>query len=148
MVRRGFAFHTSSLPTDALCEQLATKSGIWFWDARPAGVSPALFPVVLPARLARTTEQLSATTSLGNRTGRTAYARTKKKQSPRLKPLSQQVSKTYFWQWPPAQQDPRPSLMYDLLRRKRVRRILFLVDRNALGRRALDARARLTPVAS
>src|SRR6185369_13224537 len=31
------------------------------------------------------------------------------------------------------------ALMYDLLRRKRFRRILFLVDRNALGRQTLDA---------
>jgi len=31
------------------------------------------------------------------------------------------------------------ALMYELLRRKRFRRILFLVDRNALGRQTLDA---------
>jgi type I restriction enzyme R subunit len=31
------------------------------------------------------------------------------------------------------------ALMYELLRAKRFRRILFLVDRNALGRQTLDA---------
>ena len=45
------------------------------------------------------------------------------------------VSRTAYWQWPPARAKTRTiiGLMYRLLKTERFRRILFLVDRTALG---------------
>lgn len=135
-----FLFVTNGRP---YVKQLATKSGIWFWDARPgAGAARALpewfSPRDLIERLEQETEDTS--TPAGREIGVTglrpyqqgAIAQVEKAigegQQDILLAMATGTGKTRL----------AIALMYELLRRKRFRRILFLVDRNALGRQTLD----------
>lgn len=136
-----FLFVTNGRP---FVKQLATKSGIWFWDARPntgdARALPEWFsPRDLIERLEQATED---TSSVADReigvTGLRPYqqdaiAAVEKAvadgQRHILLAMATGTGKTRL----------AIALMYELLRRKRFRRILFLVDRNALGRQTLDA---------
>lgn len=136
-----FLFVTNGRP---YVKQLATKSGIWFWDARPnAGEARALpewfSPRDLVERLEQETEdrdevaereigvtglrpyQQDAIAAVENAVG--------EGQRHILLAMATGTGKTRL----------AIALMYELLRRKRFRRILFLVDRNALGRQTLDA---------
>jgi type I restriction enzyme R subunit len=124
-------------------KQLATKSGIWFWDARPgAGDSHALAEWFSPRDLLERLEQITsqfralAEGELGV-TGLRQYQREAITavesaivggQQTILLAMATGTGKTRL----------AIALMYELLRRKRFRRILFLVDRNALGRQTLD----------
>jgi type I restriction enzyme R subunit len=139
--RAPFLFVTNGRP---YVKQLATKSGIWFWDARPAGGEPRALPEWfsprdLEERLDQVTDDI---TSLAERelgvTGLYPYqqqaiaaveAAVAKGQQNVLLAMATGTGKTRL----------AIALMYELLRRKRFRRILFLVDRNALGRQTLDA---------
>ncbi len=136
-----FLFVTNGRP---YVKQLATKSGIWFWDARPnAGEARALpewfSPRDLVERLEQETEDRDevAEREIGV-TGLRPYqqdaiAAVEKAvgegQRHILLAMATGTGKTRL----------AIALMYELLRRKRFRRILFLVDRNALGRQTLDA---------
>lgn len=136
-----FLFVTNGRP---YVKQLATKSGIWFWDARPnAGEARALpewfSPRDLEERLEQETEDSSKLTEreIGV-TGLRPYQQdaiaavekaVAKGQRHILLAMATGTGKTRL----------AIALMYELLRRKRFRRILFLVDRNALGRQTLDA---------
>lgn len=136
-----FLFVTNGRP---YVKQLATKSGIWFWDARPsAGEARALPEWFSPRDLIERLEQETEDTStLAEReigvTGLRPYqqdaiAAVEKAvgegQRHILLAMATGTGKTRL----------AIALMYELLRRKRFRRILFLVDRNALGRQTLDA---------
>lgn len=136
-----FLFVTNGRP---YVKQLATKSGIWFWDARPnAGEARALPEWFSPRDLIERLEQETEDTStLAEReigvTGLRSYqqdaiAAVEKAvgegQRHILLAMATGTGKTRL----------AIALMYELLRRKRFRRILFLVDRNALGRQTLDA---------
>lgn len=136
-----FLFATNGRP---YVKQLATKSGIWFWDARPGGGEPRALPEWfsprdLIERLEQQTEDVSgvADRELGV-TGLRPYQRdaikavedgVERGQRNILLSMATGTGKTRL----------AIALMYELLRRKRFRRILFLVDRNALGRQTLDA---------
>lgn len=136
-----FLFVTNGRP---YVKQLATKSGIWFWDARPAGGEPHALPEWfsprdLQERLEQVTEDLTAFAEreLGV-TGLRPYQEEAivavegaiaAGQQSILLAMATGTGKTRL----------AIALMYELLRRKRFRRILFLVDRNALGRQTLDA---------
>lgn len=136
-----FLFVTNGRP---YVKQLATKSGIWFWDARPgtgeARALPEWFsPRDLIERLEQETEDAAgvAEREIGV-TGLRPYqqeaiAAVEKAvgegQRHILLAMATGTGKTRL----------AIALMYELLRRKRFRRILFLVDRNALGRQTLDA---------
>lgn len=135
-----FAFVTNGRP---YVKQLATKSGIWFWDARtdaPPHALPEWFsPRDLSERLEQDTTELAAAAEreLGV-TGLRPYqqeaiaaveAAVARGQRDILLAMATGTGKTRL----------AIALMYELLRRKRFRRILFLVDRNALGRQTLDA---------
>jgi type I restriction enzyme R subunit len=136
-----FLFVTNGRP---YVKQLATKSGVWFWDARPgAGAPRALAEWFSPQDLKERLEQATLDhDSLAERelgvTGLRPYqseaiaaVETALAASQRsiLLSMATGTGKTRL----------AIALMYDLLRRKRFRRILFLVDRNALGRQTLDA---------
>lgn len=139
--RAPFLFVTNGRP---YVKQLATKSGIWFWDARPGGGMPRALsewfsPRDLSERLDQVTEDLRelADRELGV-TGLRPYqeqaieavqAAIAAGQQHILLAMATGTGKTRL----------AIALMYELLRRKRFRRILFLVDRNALGRQTLDA---------
>lgn len=136
-----FLFVTNGRP---YVKQLATKSGIWFWDARPnAGEARALpewfSPRDLVERLEQETEDRNEVTEreIGV-TGLRSYQQDAiaaveravgEGQRHILLAMATGTGKTRL----------AIALMYELLRRKRFRRILFLVDRNALGRKTLDA---------
>jgi type I restriction enzyme R subunit len=139
--RAPFLFVTNGRP---YVKQLATKSGIWFWDARPSGgdarALPEWFsPRDLRERLDQVTDNVNelAERELGV-TGLRPYQNDAiaavevaiaRGQQHILLAMATGTGKTRL----------AIALMYELLRRKRFRRILFLVDRNALGRQTLDA---------
>lgn len=136
-----FLFVTNGRP---YVKQLATKSGIWFWDARPATGEPRALPSWFSPRdlLERLEQETEDQTALAEReigvTGLRPY------QSEAIQAVEDAITR--------GQRDIllamatgtgktrlAIALMYEVLRRKRFRRILFLVDRNALGRQTLDA---------
>ncbi|MEY9525335.1 type I restriction enzyme R subunit [Bradyrhizobium japonicum] len=137
-----FLFVTNGRP---YVKQFATKSGIWFWDARPTGgEEPRALPEWFSPR--DLTERLEQTEGgfheLAERelgvTGLRPYqtdainaveTAIAAGQQNILLAMATGTGKTRL----------AIALMYELLRRKRFRRILFLVDRNALGRQTLDA---------
>jgi type I restriction enzyme R subunit len=136
-----FLFVTNGRP---FVKQLATKSGIWFWDARPGGGEPRALPEWFsPRDLVERLEQTAAeVSSVAERelgvTGLRPYQEEAIKavesavaegQRAILLAMATGTGKTRL----------AIALMYEMLRRKRFRRILFLVDRNALGRQTLDA---------
>lgn len=139
--RTPFLFVTNGRP---YVKQLATKSGIWFWDARPGHSEPRALPEWFsPRDLIERLEQVEedyagvAERELGV-TGLRPYqqdaitaveAAVSAGQQNILLAMATGTGKTRL----------AIALMYELLRRKRFRRILFLVDRNALGRQTLDA---------
>lgn len=136
-----FTFATNGRP---YVKQLETKSGIWFWDARPGGGPPrALVEWFSPRDLTERLEQVKtspaaeADRELGiqglrpyqNEAIATVEAAVARGQTSILLAMATGTGKTRL----------AIALMYELLRRKQFRRILFLVDRNALGRQTLDA---------
>ena len=136
-----FLFVTNGRP---YVKQLATKSGTWFWDAR-AGVQPkALVDWFSPRDLSEKLEQeldedlAKATEREIGVTGLRPYQTdaidavrdaVQRGQDHILLAMATGTGKTRL----------AIAMMYELLRAKRFRRILFLVDRNALGRQTLDA---------
>jgi type I restriction enzyme R subunit len=136
-----FLFVTNGRP---YVKQLATKSGIWFWDARPAGGEPRALPEWFsPRDLEERLEQI---------TGKLAALAEREIGVTGLRPYQEQAIAAVEAAIAAGQQNIllamatgtgktrlAIALMYELLRRKRFWRILFLVDRNALGRQTLDA---------
>lgn len=136
-----FLFVTNGRP---YVKQLATKSGIWFWDARPGRGEPRALPEWFSPRdlIERLEQETEEVTSVAERelgvTDLRPYqdeaikaveAAVARDQRSILLAMATGTGKTRL----------AIALMYELLRRKRFRRILFLVDRNALGRQTLDA---------
>ena len=136
-----FLFVTNGRP---YVKQLATKSGIWFWDARPNGGEPGGLPEWFsPRDLKERLEQVTTNpTELAERevgvTGLRPY------QNQALQEVETAITngqRNILLAMATGTGKTRLAiaLMYELLRRKRFRRILFMVDRNALGRQTLDA---------
>jgi type I restriction enzyme R subunit len=136
-----FLFATNGRP---YVKQLATKSGIWFWDARraeaPRALSEWFSPRDLTERFEQRTERDAASvaerelgvTGLRPYQGQAITAVTGAMDTGQraiLLAMATGTGKTRL----------AIALMYELLRAQKVRRILFLVDRNALGRQTLDA---------
>src|SRR5690606_15916278 len=124
--------------------QLATKSGTWFWDARTKAPPRALAEWFSPRDLIERLEHDVSDTNPGfadreiGVTGLRPYQQEAihavedaigQGQDHILLAMATGTGKTRL----------AIALMYELLRAKRFRRILFLVDRNALGRQTLDA---------
>ena len=136
-----FVFVTNGRP---YVKQLVTKSGIWFWDVRAHAAPRALAEWFSPRDLLERLEQevgedlaLVAEREMGV-TGLRPYQQraieaveqaVERGQDHILLAMATGTGKTRL----------AIALMYELLRKKRFRRILFLVDRNALGRQTLDA---------
>lgn len=130
----------------AYVKQLATKSGIWFWNARTGEAPRPLAEWLSPRDLEERLEQqvgddprAVADRELGV-TGLRPYQEQAidsvdeaigRGQRSILLAMATGTGKTRL----------AIALMYQLLRQQRFRRILFLVDRNALGRQTLDAMA-------
>jgi len=135
-----FLFVTNGRP---YVKQFETKSGIWFWDARPTGGNPRALPEWLsPQDLTERLEQTEDFDALAERelgvTGLRPY------QTDAITAVETAIAagqKNILLAMATGTGKTRLAiaLMYELLRRKRFRRILFLVDRNALGRQTLDA---------
>lgn len=136
-----FMFVTNGRP---YVKQLATKSGTWFWDARTKAPPRALAEWFSPRDLIERLEQDVSDTNPGfadreiGVTGLRPYQQEAihaveeaigRGQDHILLAMATGTGKTRL----------AIALMYELLRAKRFRRILFLVDRNALGRQTLDA---------
>lgn len=135
-----FVFVTNGRP---YVKQLATKSGTWFWDARIQSQPRALAEWFSPRDLNERLEQdVGRVAGLADReigvTGLRPYQQdailaveeaVARDQLNILLAMATGTGKTRL----------AIALMYELLRAKRFRRILFLVDRNALGRQTLDA---------
>lgn len=141
LLRVPFAFVTNGRP---YVKQLATKSGIWFSDARPSAGAPRALPEWFSPRdlTARLEQQLDTAPGMADRElgigGLRPYQRDAiaaveaaiaAGQRDVLLAMATGTGKTRL----------AIALIYELLRRQRVRRVLFLVDRNALGRQTLDA---------
>lgn len=125
-----FLFVTNGRP---YVKQLATKSGIWFWDARPATGEPRALPSWFSPRdlIERLEQEIEDQTALADReigvTGLRPY-QTKAIQAVEdaitrgqrdiLLAMATGTGKTRL----------AIALMYEVLRRKRFRRILFFVD--------------------
>ncbi|MCJ2180815.1 type I restriction-modification system endonuclease [Novosphingobium album (ex Hu et al. 2023)] len=143
LFRVPFMFATNGRP---YVKQLATKSGIWFWNARTGEAPKALAEWFSPRDLEERLQQevgepasVQADRELGvsglrpyqiDAIGAVTDAIGAGQQSILLS-MATGTGKTRL----------AIALMYELLRAKRFRRILFLVDRNALGRQTLDAMA-------
>ncbi|SKA22419.1 type I restriction-modification system endonuclease [Consotaella salsifontis] len=137
-----FVFATNGRP---YVKQLATKSGTWFWDARRGDNAPrALAEWLSPRDISERLEQELGEAHAGfaeRELGVTGLwphqqeaiaaveAAVARGQDHILLAMATGTGKTRL----------AIALMYELLRTKRFRRILFLVDRNALGRQTLDA---------
>lgn len=136
-----FAFATNGRP---YVKQLDTKSGTWFWDARRQEAPRAVAEWFSPRDLIERLEQAVGPTTgeLAEReigvTGLRPY------QKDAIEAVQKALSdgqRTMLLAMATGTGKTRLAiaLMYELLRTKRFRRILFLVDRNALGRQTLDA---------
>lgn len=136
-----FAFATNGRP---YVKQLAVKSGIWFWNARTKEAPRALAEWFSPRDLVERLEQEvgEPLTAVAEREVGVSGLRPYQEQAVEavtgaidqgqraiLLAMATGTGKTRL----------AIALMYELLRAKRFRRILFLVDRNALGRQTLDA---------
>ncbi|MGV3554230.1 MAG: type I restriction-modification system endonuclease [Croceibacterium sp.] len=136
-----FLFVTNGRP---FVKQLATKSGIWFWDARPhAGEPRALSEWFSPRDLTERLEQeAEEQPALADReigvSGLRPY-QTEAIEAVEAAIASGQRSILLAMATGTGKTRLAIALMFEVLRRKRFRRILFLVDRNALGRQTLDA---------
>jgi type I restriction enzyme R subunit len=135
-----FLFATNGRP---YVKQLATKSGIWFWNAHRRNAQAAgrlVLPRDLQERLQQTVGDPAAIA--GERELGVSGLRPYQVdaigavvdaigagQANILLSMATGTGKTRL----------AIALMYELLRAKRFRRILFLVDRNALGRQTIDA---------
>jgi type I restriction enzyme, R subunit len=141
LFRVPFLFVTNGRP---YVKQLAQKSGIWFWDARTDMPPRALSEWFSPRDLAEKLEQEIGETIdvvAGRELGvaglrpyqkdaiHAVEAAVARGQDHILLAMATGTGKTRL----------AIALMYELLRAKRFRRILFLVDRTALGRQTLDA---------
>jgi type I restriction enzyme R subunit len=137
-----FVFATNSRP---FVKQLATKSGIWFWDARlatsAASALPEWFsPQDIEEKLAQDldADRHGLAEEPFDYTGLRSYQRDAVEaieaalaegRRELLVAMATGTGKTRTC----------VALMYRLLKHKRFRRILFLVDRNALGEQAEQA---------
>ncbi|MBA4221802.1 MAG: type I restriction-modification system endonuclease [Methylobacterium sp.] len=136
-----FVFATNGRP---FVKQLATKSGIWVWDARRATSLPSALPEWFSPRDLEERLQQDVEVAQGLAEEPFAYAG--------LRPYQQDAVTAVEAAIDAGQKDILVAmatgtgktrtcivLMYRLLKHKRFRRILFLVDRNALGEQTMQA---------
>jgi type I restriction enzyme R subunit len=131
-----FVFATNGRP---YVKQLATKSGIWFWDARAATNAPTALPEWFsPADLEEKLLQAIAQSVTDLAEEPFNYAGLRPYQQDAIAAVEDAVAKgqrSILVAMATGTGKTRTciALMYRLLKHKRFRRILFLVDRTALG---------------
>ena len=136
-----FLFVTNGRP---YVKQLATKSGIWFWDARPGGGAPRALPEWFSPRDLKERLEQVVDDIQGFAERELGVAGLRPYQQDAIVAVEQAVAagqRDILLAMATGTGKTRLAiaLMFEFLRRKRFRRILFLVDRNALGRQTLDA---------
>jgi type I restriction enzyme R subunit len=137
-----FVFATNGRP---YVKQLATKSGIWFWNARTPEASPhALSDWFSPRDLTERLEQEIGETSAAVAERELGVSGLRPYQNEAIAAVEKAINegqRSILLAMATGTGKTRLAiaLMFELLRAKRFRRILFLVDRNALGRQTLDA---------
>jgi type I restriction enzyme R subunit len=136
-----FLFATNGRP---YVRQLATKSGIWFWDARMTATPRALAEWFSPRDLVERLEQESAQDWQKAAEREIGVTGLRPYQQDAITAVSKAVAEgqqniLLAMATGTGKTRLAIALMYEMLRAKRFRRILFLVDRNALARQTLDA---------
>lgn len=140
--RAPFVFATNGRP---FLKQLETKSGIWFWDARrESRRAIALDSWFSPADLTEKLAQVLGETGDALAEAPFEDAALRPYQRAAVAAIEQAIDdgrREILVAMATGTGKTRTclALMYRLLKRRRFRRILFLVDREALGRQALDA---------
>jgi type I restriction enzyme R subunit len=136
-----FVFASNGRP---FVKQLTTKSGIWAWDARVATNAPSALPEWFsPADLEERLEQdVAAARELAEEGF--DYAGLRPYQEEAIAAVERAIDggqREILVAMATGTGKTRTCivLMYRLLKHKRFRRILFLVDRNALGEQTLQA---------
>lgn len=136
-----FMFATNGRP---YVKQLATKSGIWFWNARTGESPKALAEWFSPRDLIERLEQEVGEPTSVQADRELGVSGLRPYQIDAIEAVSDAIGsgrQSILLAMATGTGKTRLAiaLMYELLRAKRFRRILFLVDRNALGRQTLDA---------
>lgn len=137
-----FIFATNGRP---FVRQWITKSGIWHWDARSEMNHPTALPEwFAPQDLKTKLEQDSAAANSGLAEEAFGYGGLRPYQEEAIKAVEQAVEagqRDILISMATGTGKTRTciALMYRLLKHKRFRRILFLVDRTALGDQTTDA---------
>ncbi|MGE6784419.1 type I restriction-modification system endonuclease [Ensifer adhaerens] len=136
-----FMFVTNGRP---YIKQLATKSGTWFWDARTKSLPRALAEWFSPRDLIERLEQEVAHGTPGFEDREIGVTGLRPYQQEAIHAVEEAIGQgqdhiLLAMATGTGKTRLAIALMYELLRAKRFRRILFLVDRNALGRQTLDA---------
>ncbi len=139
--RAPFVFVTNERP---YVKQLATKSGTWFWDARHKTNPRALAEWFSPRDLTERLEQEIGEDVAGFAERELGVTGLRPYQQDAIRAVEEAVARgqdhiLLAMATGTGKTRLAIALMYELLRTKRFRRILFLVDRNALGRQTLDA---------
>ena len=138
-----FVFATNGRP---YVKQLATKSGVWFWNARTDEAPRPLAEWFSPRDLVERLEQRigdDAATVADREIGVTGLRPYQEQAIAAIEEAIGRGQRAILLAMATGTGKTRLAiaLMYRLLREQRFRRILFLVDRNALGRQTLDAMA-------
>ncbi|WP_327209529.1 type I restriction-modification system endonuclease [Rhizobium leguminosarum] len=125
-------------------KQLATKSGTWFWDARTNSAPRALADWFSPRDLLERIEQELGDAPAGFQDREVGVTGLRPYQQEAIRAVEEAIGQgqdhiLLAMATGTGKTRLAIALMYELLRAKRFRRILFLVDRNALGRQTLDA---------
>jgi len=136
-----FMFATNGRP---YVKQLATKSGIWFWNARAKEAPRALSEWFSPRDLIERLEQEIGEPAAVVAEREVGVSGLRPYQEEALGAVVDAIGigqRSILLAMATGTGKTRLAiaLMFELLRKKRFRRILFLVDRNALGRQTLDA---------
>ncbi|MGZ9723428.1 type I restriction-modification system endonuclease [Rhizobium miluonense] len=136
-----FMFVTNGRP---YVKQLATKSGTWFWDARTKSAPRALAEWFSPRDLIERLEQRVGDETPGFEDREIGVTGLRPYQQEAIRAVEEAIGRhqdhiLLAMATGTGKTRLAIALMYELLRAKRFRRILFLVDRNALGRQTLDA---------
>jgi len=140
--RTPFVFATNGRP---FVKQLATKSGIWFWDARRAtGVPGALPKWFSPQDIEEKLAQDLDADQHGLAQEPFDYAGLRPNHREAVEAIEAALAQgrremLVAMATGTGKTRTCVALMYRLLKHKRFRRILFLVDRNALGEQAEQA---------
>lgn len=136
-----FLFATNARP---YLKQLATKSGIWFWDARLGEAARPLQDWYTPKGLLGRLEQDLDAANARLRTEPLSYLGLRDYQEDAIRAVEAAIAQgqqacLLAMATGTGKTRTAIGLIYRLVKSKRFRRVLFLVDRTALGDQAFEA---------